>query len=125
MEPIPFVDAVHGAVGEALRSVTTYDRESYELLYVREDVETIYSTAEVDALLEALRLEGWGRERIEELFNAGQLECNLYGFEQAMVVHVVTGAFEGVVLTYDRGTDVDVEPVLDVCRTHLQGSFDS
>lgn len=113
------VDALQDEAGLALRSVTYYDEESYEMLFLRDDVETIYSSEELDDVFNDLRLEGWGRERLKDLFNAGDLECSIYGFEDAMMFHFVTNDFTGVFLTYDRGATVDVEEFITVCKAHL------
>lgn len=113
------VDALQDEAGDALRSVTYYDEESYEMLFLRDDVDAIYSAEELDEVFDDLRLEGWGRERLEDLFNAGDLECSIYGFEDAMMFHFVTNDFKGVFLTYDRAAAVDVEDFIDACKTHL------
>lgn len=113
------VRKLHDEAGDALRSVTRYDEEEYEFLYLRENVEAIYSAEEFDAIFDDLRLEGWGRESLEDLFRAGELECSIYGFEGAMMFHFVTDDFDGALVTYDRDADVDAMDFLDVCKAEL------
>ncbi len=112
------VERLQNEAGESLRTVTTYDEDSYELRFVRDNVDAIYSTGEFDAIFEEIRLEGWGRERLEDLFNAGPLECGVYGFEQAMMLHFVENGFGGVFVTYDRDAGIDAEAFIEVCRDH-------
>lgn len=111
------VETLHEVAGDAVRSVCTYDEENYDLLFMRENVDAIYSTEEIEEIFDDLRLEGWGRERLEGLFNAGGLECSIYGFEDAMMFHFVENGFEGAFVTYDRGADVDVEAFLEACES--------
>lgn len=116
---LPLVNNLKDEAGAALRSVTTYDEDSYDQLYLRENVNAIYSPEEFDDIFSDLRMEGWGRESLEELFNAGKLTCSIYGFEDAMMFHFVRNGFEGVLVTYDRGADVDVEEFMAVCKRQL------
>lgn len=115
----PLVTDLQEATGDDLRSVVHYEETEYEMIYLREDVDAIYSSDELDDVIEDLRLQGWGQEPIEELFNAGELECSIFGFEEAMMFHFVTNDFKGVFVTYDRGADVNIEIVIDICNTHI------
>lgn len=113
------VHRFHDEAGDALRSVCRYDEESYEMLYMRDSVDAIYSRADLDDIFTDLRLEGWGRDTLEGLFNAGELECSVYGFEEAMMFHFVTSDFQGALVTYDRGAGVDAETFIGVCKQEL------
>ena len=113
------VERLREEAGENLRTVTTYREETYELLFMRENVDAIYSTEEIDVIFEEIRLEGWGRERLEDLFNAGSLECSVYGFEKAMMLHFVKNGFSGVFITYDRNAGIDTESFIRVCENQF------
>lgn len=113
------VRKLHDEAGASLRSVSTYDGDSYEMLYMRENVDAIYSETEIDDIFDDLRLEGWGRDTLEGLFNAGDLECSLYGFDDAMMFHFVTTDFAGALVTYDRGAGVDTEEFIRVCKREI------
>lgn len=115
----PLVTALLDALGEDLRTVITYDEDSQEPRFVRENVEAIYSDEEFEAISEAIRLEGWGRERLEALFKTGELECNVYGFDEAKMVHFVRDGFAGALVTYDRGADLDDDRVVEICKEHF------
>lgn len=113
------VDDLLTAADGALRSVAVYGETDYEVLYMRENVDAVYSLDELAAIFDDLRLEGWGRGRLQDLFNAGTLECSVYGFDEAMMLHFVTDEFDGVFVTYDRGTGIDVEEFIEVCKRHF------
>lgn len=113
------VGKLRSEAGPALRSVARYDEDSYEMVYLRENVDAIYSPDELDDIFADLRLEGWGRETLEDLFNAGSLECSVYGFEDAMMFHFVTGDFDGVLVTYDRNAGIDTEAFIRACRSEF------
>ncbi|SFR96338.1 hypothetical protein SAMN05216559_1561 [Halomicrobium zhouii] len=113
------VDDLLTAADGALRSVAVYYETDYEMLYMRENVDVVYSHQERDAIFDDLRLEGWGRDRLQDLFNAGELECSVYGFDEAMMLHFVKNGFEGVFVTYDRGEGIDVEEFIRVCERHF------
>lgn len=117
--PGELVSALREGLGDVLRAVAVYDRDSYTVLHLREDVAARYAAEELEEIFDDLRLEGWGRERLEELFNAGSLDCSVHCFSDAMAVHLVSGEFEGVCVTYDRGAAVDIEDVIEICRTAL------
>ena len=113
------VETLHDEAGAALRSVSIYDETSYEMLYLRENVEAIYSKAEIEEIFQDLRLEGWGRDSLEERFNAGSLECSVYGFEEAMMFHFVTDGFGGALVTFDRGQGIETEAFMQACKQEL------
>lgn len=116
----PLVQKLQAEAGDALRSVTQYGETDYEMLYLRENVDRIYTSEEIEEIFEDLRLEGWGRETLEDLFNAGHLECSIYGFDQAMMFHFVSNGFEGALVTYDRGAGVDTEEFIQACKSEFE-----
>jgi len=95
-------------VGESLRSVARYDADGYEVLYLREDVDADYVSEELGEIYDDLVLSGLGTTRVESLFNAGDLECTVYGFEDASVFHVVSGRESGLVVSVDSDTAVNM-----------------
>lgn len=113
------VQKLHEEAGDSLRSVSRYEEDTYEKLFLRENVDAIYSEDEFEEIFEDLRLEGWGRDTLEDLFNAGDLECSVYGFEQAMMFHFVTSDFKGALVTYDRDAGVDTEEFIRVCKSEF------
>lgn len=113
------VDDLRAAADGALRSIAVYGETDYEMLYMRENVDVVYSHQERNAIFDDLRLEGWGRDRLQELFNAGELACSVYGFDEAMMLHFVTNGFEGAFVTYDRGEGIDVEEFIRICERHF------
>lgn len=118
-EPDPLVADLLDEINSSLRTVTIYGEQSYEMLYVRDTIEAAYSPAEFDIIFDELRMEGWGRQRLDDIFDAGSLDWSIYGFEEAMMLHFVINGFEGVFVTYDRDTGIDVEDVVATCKTHL------
>lgn len=115
----PLVEGLQNEAGDSLRTATIYGEDSYEMLYTRDNIDAIYSPAELDIIFDEIRMEGWGRQRLEDLFDAGPLDCNIYGFEEAMMLHFVKNGFEGVFVTYDRDASVIVEDMISTCKTYL------
>ena len=114
-----WVQKLHEEAGDALRSVAKYGEEDYEMLYLRENVDAIYSEDELDKVFDDLRLEGWGRATLQELFNAGPLECSIYGFDEAMMFHFVDDGFKGALVTYDRNAGVETEEFIQACKSEF------
>jgi hypothetical protein len=113
------VDALRDEVGTALRSVSVYDEDDYEVRYLREDVETAYSPEQIEVIAREVRLSGLSKEYLDGLFDAGELECSLYGFEEAMMFHFVESDFDGLFVTVDRGVGVEPDALIETCKGSL------
>lgn len=110
------VDALRKEAGDALRSVGEYDRQEKEILYILEDVETIYSQEEVDNIFDDLALQGLSRRHLEDLFDAGSLTCAMFKFDDALMFHFPETDYTGLFVTVDTGSDLDLESFVETCK---------
>ena len=109
------VDELQAEVGDALRSVATYDRGDYELLYVRDDIDAAYSDEERAELFKQIEIEGMGYSHFEGLFHTGALESAIYGFEKALMVQFPADEFTGLFVTVDRDVTMNPESIIQTC----------
>lgn len=114
------VDELEGEVGEALRSVATYDRGDYERLHVRSDIEAEYSDEERAELYNQVEIEGMGYSHFEGLFHTGELECAIYGFEKALMFQFPRDEFTGLFVTVDRDVTMNLESMIQTGSAALE-----
>jgi len=109
------VAEMEAELGDALRPVATYESQSYEMHYFREDVEADYTEAELARLYEPVEIEGMGYEHFQKHFHTGNLECAIYGFEPALMVHFPWDPFAGLFVSIDRDVELNPQGVIDSC----------
>lgn len=88
-------------VGDGLRVVATYEAETYEIHYVREDLQSDVGQRDADRIHRELIMEGISREYFEELFGAGDLECMALAFEEALAIHFAGPDHTGLYVAVD------------------------
>ena len=113
------VEELHDQVGDALRVVARYRDRSYEMSYLREDLDSLYTDTDLDAIFDDFVLQGLHKDRLDDLFRAGTLECSMFQFEDALVFHFTPGGSEGLAVSIDPGTGVDIESLVATCRSYL------
>lgn len=118
MATAELVPALKDEVGAALRSVGRYNGKEHEVEYLREDVETIYDSDEIDDIFDDLALQGMSSDHLENLFNAGDLHCAMFRFDDALMFHFPHADFSGLFVTLDTGAGVDVESFVETCKEH-------
>jgi len=112
------VDALGDLVGAGLRVVASYDRDGYDPLFVRSDVD--FRIEELgEGVHEDLILQGLGREQLELLFDAGSLDCSMHRFEEMTAFQFPTGDYRGVFVSVDPDVDVPLVSFVDVCEGHF------
>lgn len=107
-------------VGDALRAVATYDRESFDQVYARDGIDP--DQAAIQRIHENLILDGVGVEYLEDVFGAGKLQCTMHRFEDAMVFHFVGTEFEGLFVSVDPDTDVPLSRFVERCKVDVRES---
>lgn len=112
------LDALRREAGHALRVVATYDREGYEAVYVRDDVETRLSER-AEAVHEDLVLRGIGRDHLEDLFGAGDLQCSMHRFEELTAFHFPAAAYTGLFVSVDSDAEVELATFAGTCKRHM------
>lgn len=112
------VDELHGEAGGGLRTVAVYDREGYDLLYVREDVTSRLEEL-ADEIHDDLVLQGIGNAHLESLFDAGELHCSIHRFDEVTVFHFVAGEYSGLFVSIDSEVDVPLATFAETCKRRL------
>lgn len=86
-------------LGESLRVAASYDDESTEFAYLRDDVSTQYTDDEIDDIREFFLFEGMHEPYLETQFKRS-LRCRLFAFEDSIVLHFrrddASGYFIGI-----------------------------
>jgi hypothetical protein len=108
------VETLREHAGESLRVVAEYDRDGYEIHYVREDVGARLE-ARADDIHRDLVLEGISREHLEDLFGAGDLHCTMHRFEDVTAFHFADHEHEGLFVSVDSTADLPLATFADTC----------
>lgn len=108
------VAQIREEIGDDLRAVATYEEREYDLVYERADVAE--KPRAIDRIHEELILEGMGTEYLEDVFNAGRLNCTMHSFEEALCFHFLRGSMRGLFVSVDPDALIPVERFISICR---------
>jgi hypothetical protein len=111
------VDLLRDEVGDELRAVGRYDKEGYDVLYIREDVAAEFSQEDVEEIHHEMVLKGLGNQHIESLFNDEVLDCSIYQFEDSVRLHFVEDDYLGYYVSFDYDGDTNPSRVVDECKS--------
>lgn len=109
-------DALLETFGETIRSVGYYDEDGGQFVYVRDDVDSAYSSAARSQVFTTARLEAMDRPNQESLYVHGELRCTFRCFEEATELHAVLNETEGVVAAVDAGGVDDIRATTQLIR---------
>lgn len=81
----------HRETNDELRSIVTYGREGFDLVYLRDDVADEYTEAELEQAVDDARLESLTAPVYEETFagDHGDLTCLVKWFETVVELNFV------------------------------------
>jgi len=105
--------------GDYLRSVVYYDRDSFELLYLRDDVEDEYTGGEIERVVDDLRLESFGAAQQEDLYVHGALGCTVRCFEEGVELHFPHEDFTGTAVALEPGAIADLHSFVGDCLERI------
>lgn len=90
--------------GPHLRSILVYTADDYDLQYVRDDVAEEYDDAEVELVVEELRLQTLEREYLDGLFEQkhGRIVSNVLTFADAVEINFLVDDGVGLSIAIDR-----------------------
>ena len=100
-------------VGEHLRGVVRYHRETLDILYLRDDVREVRLESQFD------RLEPESRSAEERAFPLGDLYVTVRRFEEAIIMHFPTGNNRGIVVSLEPETARDLNTFTTECLKHI------
>lgn len=99
---------------EELRSVSYYDSDGNDIVYLREDIGDQYEKGERQRVFREARLEAIGNEHQESMYRHGSLQCTLRCFEDATELHAIVSETEGILAAVDAGAIDDLRETIDV-----------
>lgn len=114
-----FVATLQADVGDNLRAVAEYDADGYDVFYARDDVAARLPKV-AEEIHEDLILQGIGRERLEDLFDAGDLHCSMHRFDDLTAFHFVAGRYTGLFVSVDSDADVPLKSFASACTARLE-----
>jgi len=101
--PYRLADFLHAQVGDGLRSVIYHDRDEYEVVFVREDVDD-YDGAEIDDIVTDLWADSYEQAIRADIRGHGALNCTVWAFDEAIEMHFAVDEGQGVAVTLDTET---------------------
>lgn len=105
--------------GDQLRSVVHYDEAGFDILFLRDDVAERYETAEIERVVEDLRLGSFGKAYQEKLYVHGRLRCNVRLFEQAVEMHFPHDNFSGTAVAFDFDALSKLDTLISSCLDNI------
>lgn len=96
-------------VGDQLRSVIAYSEEGYNIVFLRDDLQGVYTDEDLDQIMESSRLEAFERPLILDSYadDHGGLTCQVKCFEHAVEVNIILTEFAGIAIGMDGGVFQD------------------
>lgn len=108
------VDELRALAGDELRVIAEYDRDGYQIRFVRDDVSARLRDR-ADDIHRDLVLEGISREHLEDLFDAGNLHCTMHRFDEVTAFHFAETEYRGLFVSVDSDADVPMASFADIC----------
>lgn len=109
-------------VGDHLRAVDYFDRDTHENLYIRDDVSALYTDRE----FEQMRFERVSNLLnvgfFEELYSVGEFRYSIRRFDRAVLLYLPLGEANGMVVSIDVDAAIPVGTVGDHCADLVAGA---
>ena len=110
------VESLRAELGNGLRAVAEYDRETFELRYLRDDVRDDYPDETQEEVWDDILLQEVAMDRIEQLYvEMGDTRGNIEILEDAAVAHFWPEEAPGVFLTFDRTANPGIYTLERLC----------
>lgn len=102
-------------VGNELRSVIHYDKETFEVVYARNDVKDEYTEDDLEDVRQELGVATFGKPAMEELYVHGDLQCTVHCFENAVEMQFLVSETEGIAVGLDPAAFVTHRTFIGRC----------
>lgn len=112
------IETIRKVAGDSLRVIAEYDQEGYDMQYIRDDVEAKIGTV-AEEIHEELVIRGIGRGHLEQLFQAGNLNCAVHRLDEVTAFHFIDEEFTGLFVSIDSDADIPLVTFADTCRDTL------
>lgn len=119
VNPETLADGIQHHTNGSLRAIAEYDKRDYTIHYFRDDIESTYTQDEIEAIINELVMGSLGSEHFESLFKAGEFECSMFGFEDAVMFHFLLSSTKGVFITVDRDVKLNLDSFIKTCKTNI------
>lgn len=103
--------------GDYLRGVAVYNADSYETVYVRDNVRTKRFESDVDRMIDRLRQESRARE--QRSFPFDDLNGIVRSFGDGMVMHFPQAQERGTVITLDPEVARQLNTFMEQCLQRI------
>lgn len=111
-------------VGDELRSVIYYDKETFDLVYVRDDVREQYSERDLERVRQELGVASFGKPALEDLYVHGDLKCTVQCFEEAIEMHFLASDTEGIAVGLDPAAFATHRTFIGSCLAEAGFEYD-
>lgn len=106
------------AVGDDLRSIIKYEKESFEIVYLRDDIADQYTDEELEEAIDDSRMESMTASISEEVFapDHGDLTCLVKCFENVIEMNFVLADGVGTAVGLDAEAMIDAHGLVSEAR---------
>ncbi|WP_418286867.1 hypothetical protein [Halorubrum sp. DTA46] len=103
---------------ENLRSIVKYEEESYDIVYLRDDVAEQYTTEEIESAVDDSRMESLTAPIYEDTYSEdhGQLTCLVQCFENVIEMNFVLEDGVGAAVALDAEAMADAHGLVAEAR---------
>lgn len=113
------VEFLRSRTGEALRGAAHYDDDTYDILYIREDVREQYTSAEITQIFATLRQEKQTAQYQERALHLGGHRCSVDVYRDGILMNFIQNDFSGTVISLDASVGSDLLNFIDSCLEEL------
>lgn len=99
-------------VGGNLRMLARLGSASWDLEYIREDLEGEYTESDLQEGYRNLMANQISSEELEKIGESGDLLAQQYHFEERIVFQIPASRYQGLFVSYDRTENFPVGDVL-------------
>jgi hypothetical protein len=112
------VNYLEKQAGPYLRGAIHYSEEGYDPLYMRDDINALYSDGKMDELTEYYRRENQYHSS-QEPFELGNNHCTVNFYDGALLFHFTQGDEVGTVITLEPEAGRDIVGFITECLKQL------
>ncbi|MFC6784496.1 DUF7522 family protein [Halobaculum halobium] len=112
------VEYLDAQADDYLRGAIHYSEGGYESLYLREDVDALYSDQKMQELCDYYRHQS-NVQTAEEPFSLGNCHCNVSFYDDAIIFHFAQGDDIGTVVTLEPEAGRNIVGFITQCLKQL------
>ncbi|SDM75110.1 hypothetical protein SAMN04487949_2490 [Halogranum gelatinilyticum] len=111
-------------VGDSLRTVGLYDGTTLELLFVRPDVVTTYDEGDFEDIAREMGFASALTDKHKErVYEVGDLDHVVRGFEEATMVRIPIDEHRGVFFSFDASEEVELPTLVEELQSAVDPEF--